>query len=55
VYPVAYMVPTALRAGAQLVIVNGQETPFDPRADVVVRGSISEVLPAVVGVTVPGS
>ena len=52
VYPVAYVVPTALQAGAALVIVNGQETPFDPQADVVVRGSISEVLPAVIGVTV---
>jgi NAD-dependent deacetylase len=55
VYPVAYMVPTALRAGAALIIVNAEETPFDGQADVVVRGSISEVLPAVVGVTVPGS
>jgi len=35
--------------------VNGQETPFDGQADVVVGGSISEVLPAIVGVTVPGA
>jgi len=47
VYPVADMVPTALRAGARLVIVNAEPTPFDDAADVVVRGSISEVLPQV--------
>lgn len=45
VYPAAGMVPIAKRAGARIVIVNAQETPFDPVADAVVRGSISEVLP----------
>lgn len=49
VYPVAGMVPVAKRAGAHLVIVNAQETPFDPIADAVVRGSISEVLPEILG------
>jgi NAD-dependent deacetylase len=49
VYPIAEVVPTALRAGAGLVIVNAEPTPFDPHADVVLRGSISEVLPLVVG------
>jgi NAD-dependent deacetylase len=44
VYPVAGMVPVALRAGAEVVIVNGSPTPFDDEATVV-RGSISEVLP----------
>lgn len=48
VYPVANMVPVALHAGAALVIVNGEPTPFDRAADVVVRGSISDVLPEVV-------
>jgi NAD-dependent deacetylase len=48
VYPVAETVPTAVRAGAALVIVNAQPTPFDDRADVVVRGLIGEVLPAMV-------
>lgn len=48
VYPVADMVPTALRAGARLVIVNAESTPFDDAADEVVRGSISEVLPEMV-------
>ena len=49
VYPIAEVVPTALRAGAALLIVNAEPTPFDDHADVVLRGSISDVLPAVVG------
>jgi len=48
VYPVAQMVPLALAGGAQVVIVNAEPTPFDDAA-VAVRGSISEVLPALVG------
>jgi NAD-dependent deacetylase len=47
VYPIARMVPLALAAGAALVIVNGEPTPFDVEATVV-RGSISDVLPALV-------
>ncbi|HZA00172.1 MAG TPA: Sir2 family NAD-dependent protein deacetylase [Acidimicrobiales bacterium] len=49
VYPVADMVPVARMAGAQIVIVNGAETAMDDLADAVLRGSISEVLPALVG------
>jgi NAD-dependent protein deacetylase/lipoamidase len=48
VYPAAGMVPIAKESGAALVIVNGEPTPFDMIADAVVRGSISEVLPAIV-------
>lgn len=48
VYPAAGLVPTARAAGARLVIVNAQPTELDDLADVVVRGSISEVLPAIV-------
>jgi NAD-dependent deacetylase len=48
VYPVAQMVPLARRRGVAVVIVNAGETPFDDDATVV-RGSISEVLPALVG------
>jgi len=48
VYPVAHMVPIAYEAGARVVIVNAGPTDFDRLADVVVRGSISEALPAVV-------
>jgi NAD-dependent deacetylase len=49
VYPIAEVVPTALRAGAALMIVNAEATPFDHDADVVLRGSISDVLPAILG------
>lgn len=44
VHPIAQMVPLALRAGAQIVILNAEETPYDDAA-VVVRGSISTLLP----------
>jgi NAD-dependent deacetylase len=49
VYPAAGLVPTAHRAGARVVIVNEQPTEFDGLADVVVRGPIGQVLPAIVG------
>src|SRR5690606_22887624 len=52
VYPVADTVPTALRSGADLVIVNGEPTSFDPFAEVVVHARIGEVLPAIVGADV---
>lgn len=45
VYPVAHMVPEAKAAGAKIVIVNGEETAMDSLADVVLRGSISSILP----------
>ena len=51
VYPAAGMVPIAKEAGAALIIVNAEPTPFDPIADAVLHGSISEVLPAIVGST----
>jgi NAD-dependent deacetylase len=44
VYPVAGAVDIARSAGAKVVIVNAQPTPFDDVADAVLRGSISEVL-----------
>ncbi len=49
VYPVAAMVPTAKQAGARIVIVNAERTEMDDLADVVIRGSISEVLPQIIG------
>jgi NAD-dependent deacetylase len=49
VYPVAGAVDIARSAGAKLVIVNAQPTPFDDVADAVLDGSISEVLPAILG------
>ena len=48
VYPVAGIVPLAKRAGARLVIVNNEPTPFDGIADAVLREPIGEVLPALV-------
>lgn len=49
VNPIASVVPRAKRRGAALVIVNAEPTPFDAIADAVVRGSISEVLPKIIG------
>jgi len=46
VYPVADMVPRARWAGALVVIVNAQPTPFDDIADAVLRAPIGDVLPA---------
>ncbi len=49
VYPVAEMVPLASMSGARIVIVNAEPTAMDDLADEVLRGPISELLPAVVG------
>jgi NAD-dependent deacetylase len=48
VYPVAYLPELALGAGARLVIVNAEPTPYDDRADAVFRHRIADVLPALV-------
>jgi NAD-dependent deacetylase len=48
VYPAAGLPEIAVRNGARLVILNAEETPFDPVADVVVRDSLGDVLPALV-------
>ena len=49
VYPVAGAVDIARSAGAKVIIVNAQPTPYDEVADAVLPGSISEVLPAILG------
>ncbi len=49
VFPVAGAVPLATDAGARVVILNAEPTPMDALADAVLRGSISETLPALVG------
>ena len=49
VYPIAGAVDIARQAGAKIVILNAQPTPFDGVADAVLPGSISEVLPAICG------
>ncbi|HAB48758.1 MAG: NAD-dependent deacetylase [Betaproteobacteria bacterium] len=45
VYPIAGLVPQAVKTGASLLIVNQQATPMDHLASVVLHESISEVLP----------
>lgn len=48
VFPIANVVPIARDSGARIVIINGEPTEMDSIADVVIRGSISEVLPGLV-------
>jgi NAD-dependent deacetylase len=49
VWPIAGIVPTAKEAGARVVIVNAEPTEMDALADAVLRGSISTLLPRLVG------
>ena len=49
VHPVAGLVSVAGSTGAAIVIVNGEPTPYDRRADAVVRGPIQTVLPQIIG------
>jgi NAD-dependent deacetylase len=49
VYPVAGVVPIAKDAGARVVIVNAEPTPFDHLADAVISTAIGEVLPVICG------
>jgi len=48
VFPAADVVPLAVAHGAPVVIVNASPTAMDDLADVLIGGSISEVLPALV-------
>lgn len=48
VYPAAGLIPVALHHGASLVIVNAEPTAYDDHADVLLRGSISEILREIV-------
>ena len=48
VEPAASLPRIARKAGARLVIVNRDPTPHDDIADVVMRGEIGTVLPALV-------
>jgi NAD-dependent deacetylase len=52
VYPVAGMIPIAKEAGARIVIVNAEPTPFDDIADAVVSTPIGVALPAICGIDV---
>src|ERR671937_681442 len=48
VYPIAGVVPVAKEAGARVVILNAEPTEMDSLADIVLRGSISALLPRLV-------
>jgi NAD-dependent deacetylase len=48
VQPVARLCDVALSADARLVVINAEPTPYDGRADAVLRDPISLVLPALV-------
>ena len=47
VFPVASVIEGAVMRDIKIVILNGEPTPMDIYADVVVNGSISEVLPLI--------
>jgi len=48
VYPVASLVPLAKSAGARVVIVNAEPTPFDQIADAVIRSTIGDALTQII-------
>jgi NAD-dependent deacetylase len=47
VYPVAGVVPIAKDAGARVVLINAEPTPFDHLADAVIPTAIGDVLPLI--------
>jgi NAD-dependent deacetylase len=49
VYPIAGAVDLAREAGARIVIVNAEETPYDGVADALIRQPIGAVLPQLLG------
>jgi NAD-dependent deacetylase len=51
VYPIAGVVPIAKSTGARIVILNAEPTEMDHLADAVLRGTISEILPQLTGVS----
>lgn len=53
VHPAAGLCDIALDSGAELIVVNGSETAYDDVAHRVLRGSISELLPALVDELAP--
>jgi NAD-dependent deacetylase len=48
VHPAAGLTDVAARAGARIVVVNAEPTPYDGLADLVVRDPIGEALPRLV-------
>jgi len=47
VYPAADVPLAAVRAGARLIVINAEPTPFDRLAEVVIHGRSGEVLPQI--------
>ena len=47
VYPAAEVPLAAVRAGARLIVVNAEPTPFDRLASIVIHGRSGEVLPRI--------
>jgi len=47
VYPAADIPLVAIRAGAPMVVINAEPTPFDRLAEVVIHGRAGEVLPEI--------
>jgi NAD-dependent deacetylase len=48
VAPAADLPNTALNNGAKLIIINYQPTYLDPKADVVIRGDVANILPEII-------
>ena len=51
VYPAADLPLAAMRAGARLIVVNAEPTPFDRFAEVVIHGRSGEALPEIARLT----
>jgi NAD-dependent deacetylase len=51
VYPAAEVPLVALRAGARMIVVNAEPTPYDHLAEVVIHGRSGEVLPEIARLT----
>lgn len=49
VAPASDLPAAALQNGARLIIINHQPTYLDPKANLIIRGDVSEVLPQIVG------
>jgi len=47
VYPAAEVPLVALRAGARMIVINAEPTPFDRFAQIVIHGRSGEVLPQI--------
>jgi NAD-dependent deacetylase len=48
VHPAAGLVDLASAAGASVIIINAEPTPYDDIADVVLRGGVGDLLPRIV-------